>query len=69
MTLLEATAGITGAGTAPIDMALSNGSQFLYVRDGVKGMVDGFRVGSDGSLTPIGSDGGVPAGAQGLAAR
>lgn len=69
LTLLEATAGITGAGTAPIDMALSNGSQFLYVRDGVKGMVDGFRVGSDGSLTPLGFVGGVPAGAQGLAAR
>jgi 6-phosphogluconolactonase (cycloisomerase 2 family) len=69
LTLLDATAGITGAGTAPIDMALSNGSQFLYVRDGLKGMVDGFRVGSDGSLTPVGSVGGVPAGAQGLAAR
>lgn len=69
LNLLDATAGITGAGTAPIDMALSNGSQFLYVRDGVKGMVDGFRVGSDGSLTSLGSAGGVPAGAQGLAAR
>ena len=69
LNLLDATAGITGAGTAPIDVALSDGSQFLYVRDGVKGMVDGFRVGSDGSLTHIGSAGGVPAGAQGLAAR
>jgi 6-phosphogluconolactonase (cycloisomerase 2 family) len=69
LTLLNAVAGNTGAGTAPIDMALSNDSRFLYVRDGVKGMVDGFKVNADGSLTPVGSAGGIPAGAQGLAAR
>ncbi len=68
LSLLNATAGKTPGG-APIDMALSNNSHFLYVRDGAKGMVDGFRVESDGSLTPIGSASGVPAGAQGLAAR
>jgi 6-phosphogluconolactonase (cycloisomerase 2 family) len=69
LSLLNAIAGNTGAGTAPIDMALSNDSRFLYVRDGLKGMVDGFKVNSDGSLTPVGSAGGIPAGAQGLAAR
>jgi 6-phosphogluconolactonase len=68
LSLLDATAAITGPGTAPIDEALSSHSQFLYVRDGVKGMVDGFRV-EAGTLTPVASVGGVPVGAQGIAAR
>jgi 6-phosphogluconolactonase (cycloisomerase 2 family) len=67
--LLNATAAVTGPGTAPIDFALSNDSHFLFVRLGTKGVVAGFRVESDGSLTPVGSVSGVPAGAQGLAAR
>jgi 6-phosphogluconolactonase (cycloisomerase 2 family) len=69
LTLLNAVAASTGTGTAPIDMALSDDSHFLYVREATKGRVDGFRVQSDGSLTPINSAGGVPAGAQGVAAR
>lgn len=69
LSLLNSVAASTGAGTAPIDMALSNDSRFLYVRDAVKGAVDGFRVGDDGSLTWVTSVAGVPAGAQGVAAR
>lgn len=68
LSLLDPAAGITGPGTAPIDEALTGESHFLYVRDGVKGLVDGFRV-ENGTLTPIGSVGGVPPGAQGIAAR
>jgi len=68
LSLLDPAAGVTGPGTAPIDEALSTHSQFLYVRDGVKGLVDGFRV-ENGTLTPVGSAGGVPPGAQGVAAR
>lgn len=67
--LLAAVAANTGAGTAPIDMALTGNDRFLYVRDGATGMVHGFRVEQDGSLTPVGSAGGILAGAQGLAAR
>lgn len=67
--LLDATAAVTGPGTAPIDFALSNDSHFLFARLGTKSSVAGFRVESDGSLTPVGSVNGVPAGAQGLAAR
>lgn len=67
--LLNPVAGNTGSGTAPIDMALSDGSRFLYVREAAKGAVDGFRVEIDGSLTPLNSVPGVPAGAQGIAAR
>jgi len=69
LSLLSAIAANTGAGTAPVDMALSDDGRFLYAREAVKGKVDVFRVESDGSLTPIGSAGGVPAGAQGVAAR
>lgn len=69
LTLLNAVAASTGTGTAPIDMALSDDSHFLYVREATNGMVDGFRVESDGSLTPVSSVAGVPTGAQGVAAR
>ena len=69
LTLLNEVAANTGSGTAPIDMALSANSRFLYVREAVKGRIDGFRVESDGSLTAVTSAGGVPAGAQGVAAR
>ncbi|MGH8201134.1 MAG: lactonase family protein [Steroidobacteraceae bacterium] len=69
LTLLNGVAASTGTGTAPIDMALSEDGRFLYVREAVKGMVDGFRLESDGSLTAVSSVGGVPAGAQGVAAR
>src|SRR5215469_1654973 len=69
LSLLNATAAVTGLGTAPIDFALSDDSHFLFVRLGTKGTVAGFRVESDGSLTPIGTVSGVPGGAQGLAAR
>ncbi|WP_233809670.1 lactonase family protein [Paraburkholderia sp. HP33-1] len=58
------------AGTldAPLDMALSSRSKFLYVREG-NGAVSGFRVMPDGTLEPIGAVTGVPSGAQGIAAR
>src|SRR5215472_7016740 len=69
LSLLNATAAVTGPGTAPIDFALSNDSHFLFVRLGTKGTVTAFGVESDGSLTPLGTVSGVPAGAQGLAAR
>lgn len=69
LSLLNSTAAVTGPGTAPIDFALSSDSHFLFARLGTKGTVAGFRVESDGSLTPVGSIDGVPAGAQGLAAR
>ncbi len=60
---------VTGAGTGPIDAALSRNSRFLYVLNGGIGTVSGFRVGSNGSLTPINSVGGLAPGANGLVAR
>lgn len=42
---------VTG-GTGPADLAISNGSRFLYVRNG-NGSIAGFRVSADGSLSPV----------------
>lgn len=53
---------------APLDMALTHGGRFLYVRDGT-GNLTGYAVASDGSLTYVASASGVPAGSQGIAAR
>jgi len=53
---------------APLDLAVTGNSHFLYVRQGT-GAVSGFRVAPDGSLKLVGSWTGIPAGAQGIAAR
>ena len=69
LALLEAVAADTGAGSAPIDMALNNSSHYLYVLAAGLQAVAAFRVESDGGLTPIEVEGGLPFGAQGIAAR
>jgi 6-phosphogluconolactonase len=61
--------GVTGDGTTPTDMGLSNNSQFLYVLTSGSHGISGFAVNSDGSLTATGSISGLPAGTVGLAAR
>jgi 6-phosphogluconolactonase (cycloisomerase 2 family) len=58
----------TGAGSMPIDAALSEGSRFLYVLEAGSNAISGFRVHADGSLTPAGEVGGLAAGAAGLVA-
>ncbi len=58
----------TGAGTHPIDMALSNNSQFLYVNNGVGG-IGAFAVHADGSLSSIDGVSGLPASTTGLASK
>ncbi len=57
----------TGAG--PIDLALSRNSRFLYSLNSGPGTISAFRVESDGRLTAITGATGLPAGANGLAAR
>jgi 6-phosphogluconolactonase len=69
LTLLNAMAGNTGADSMPIDMALNVSSHFLYLLTGGSQSVVSFRVERDGSLTSIDSDGGLPLGAQGIAAK
>ena len=63
--LLNAVAGVV---SAPLDLAMTKNSKFLYVREG-NGAVTGFQVNPNGSLASVGSVTGVPAGAQGIAAR
>lgn len=60
---------VAAGGNVPVDTALSSGSQFLYVRNGGDGSVEGFAVNSDGSLTTVAIAGKLPDGAAGLAAR
>jgi len=62
--------GVTGDGSAPIDMALSGNSRFLYALGSGNGTISAFRVDlGDGSLKPIPGASGLPAGVNGLAAR
>jgi 6-phosphogluconolactonase (cycloisomerase 2 family) len=70
LTLLNGAAANTGMGSAPFDMDFSEDGQFLYALLMGTGKVAAFRVNTDGSLTPLGTDGGVPpmGGATGLAA-
>ena len=58
-----------GAGSHPLDEAVSNNGQFLYnLTDGYH-TITALGIAEDGSLTTIGSIGGLPAGAVGLAAN
>lgn len=63
-------AGDTGAGSTPLDAALTINSRFLYVLSSDTGRIDAFRVnGGDGSLTKLTGIDGLPVSANGLAAR
>lgn len=61
--------GVTGDGSSPIDLALGgNGRRFLYVLLSGTDGIAGFKIESDGSLTPLAGIEGLPDGANGLAA-
>lgn len=59
----------TGAGSAPTDLALSENGRFLFVLNSGTHSIGAFRIRASGQLQPIGFTGGLPAGANGLAAR
>ena len=70
LTLLNPVAVTTGMGSAPIDMTLSVNSRFLFVLLGGTQSVASFRIGGGNeSLTPVDTAGGLPFGAQGIAAK
>src|SRR6266496_6475943 len=69
LTLLNPTAADTGMGSAPIDMDLSVNSRLLFVLLGGSRSVASFKVNRDGSLTMVDTAGGLPLGAQGIAAK
>ncbi|MFF5175890.1 lactonase family protein [Micromonospora sp. NPDC000089] len=61
--------GNTGTDPGTIDAASTRDGRYLYVQTGREGTVNGFRVGADGSLVPVGTvtvPGGV--GGEGIAA-
>ena len=61
--------GTTGAGSKPIDMALSNNSRYLYSLNSGNGTISAFRINANGSLHALSGLNGIPAGANGLAAQ
>jgi 6-phosphogluconolactonase (cycloisomerase 2 family) len=71
LTLLDADGrtGETGAGSGPIDMALSVNSRYLYTLNGGNNTISAFRVGGNGSLHPVPGVSDLPPAANGLAAR
>ena len=69
LSLLNASSGVTGSGTVPLDTAITSNSEFLYVLDDGTGALSAFRIEADGSLTALSGAGGLPAGSQGIAAR
>ena len=58
-----------GVGSSPIDMAFSNGSEFLYSLNGGTNTITGYRTMEDDSLQPVETESGIPARSNGLAAR
>jgi 6-phosphogluconolactonase len=69
LTLLESVAADTGMGSSPIDMTLSNNSRILFVHAAGSQSVVAFKVKPNGTLTMVETDGGLPLGAQGIAAK
>lgn len=61
-------AGDTGAGSAPIDAALSQDSRYLYALSPRNGAIAAFRVEANGALVALAGASGLPASANGLAA-
>jgi 6-phosphogluconolactonase (cycloisomerase 2 family) len=48
---------------------VSNNGRFLYVLNDGRHDIAGYRIAADGSLTPLGEVGALPAGAVGLASQ
>ncbi len=61
--------GVTGAGSAPTDEALSGNGRFLFALNSGSHTLVAFRIGANGSLSTVSGAPGVPASAVGLAAR
>ena len=67
--LLDADGRTGVTGPAPIDMALSRASRFLYSLNSGDGSISGFRVEADGDLAAIGGAAGLPSSSTGLVAK
>ena len=65
----DGVAARTGAGSAPIDLALTRQGRFLYALDSGTAAISAFRVRPGGDLEPVPGASGLPPAAVGLAAR
>jgi 6-phosphogluconolactonase (cycloisomerase 2 family) len=69
LSLLGAAAATTGPGAGALDMAVTPRGDQLHVFASRALQIASYRIGTDGTLTSLGSVAGVPAGAAGLAAN
>ena len=69
LALLQADGKSATTGAGPIDTAFSRDDQFLFTLNSGSHTITGFRVGDQGQLSGVSSVGGLPASANGLAAR
>ncbi len=69
LTLLDADGVAATTGAVPIDMDVSVNGRFLYTLDAGARSISAFRIEADGGLEPLSTTPGLPAGANGLAAR
>jgi 6-phosphogluconolactonase len=69
LTLVNAQAGLTGAGSHPLDMAFSRDGRFLYNIDAATKTIHTFRVNLDGGLTFLGDTSAGTSVSEGIAAR
>jgi 6-phosphogluconolactonase (cycloisomerase 2 family) len=65
--LVGATGVVATTEPGTIDSTSPPGTSFLYVETGLGGTVDEFIANADGTLTPLGTIGGLPAGIEGIA--
>jgi len=68
LSLIDGAAGLTGAGSSPIDAGVSADGQYLYVLNGATHNVSAFVIQADGMLASIGTFEGLPASSAGIAA-
>lgn len=69
LSLLASVAANTGAGSSPIDMALSRNSQYAYVLAPGNSTLRPYTVNANGTLSGLGPVDGIPSSAYGLAAQ
>lgn len=68
LTLIDADGIAARSDAGPIDMQLTANGRLLFVLNSSGHSITGYRVGTDGSLDSAGGIGGIPPGANGLAA-
>jgi len=61
--------GVTGDGSAPIDVVITDNGRFLYTLNSGSHTLGIFQISHDGGLTPMRFVSGLPEGTNGLAAR